>query len=117
MANERLIHILEAIELRRPVEGLIHRGRFPRMASLFAYPIYRSGRKTEPFFTTDACNGCGACERHCPIGAIKMYEGMPTWIKTHCVLCLACLHRCPQKALQYGEKTASRGRYVNPELK
>ncbi len=116
-AYARLEHILDAVEVRRSVEHLIHRGRFPRMASTFAYPIYKCGRSTEPFFTNSSCNGCGQCERNCPIGAIKLFDGLPTWITTHCVLCLACLHRCPQKALQYGEKTSSRGRYVHPELK
>ena len=45
---------------------------------------------------------------------IAMAEGRPVW-QGHCVQCLACLHRCPVTAVQYGKKTANKGRYVNPE--
>ena len=31
--------------------------------------------------------------------------------------CNGCINRCPVSAIQYGKKTASRGRYVNPVLK
>ena len=43
--------------------------------------------------------------------------GRPVWTKSKCLKCCGCLGRCPFSAIQYGKKTASRGRYVNPVLK
>jgi ferredoxin len=33
------------------------------------------------------------------------------------VQCLACINRCPVKAIQYGSSTRRRTRYENPVLK
>ena len=115
-APARVGLIIEAIKERRPVESLLNRGHFPRLATAFCYPAYRNGRSTEPFYSTSACVGCGLCERVCSIGAIKLYDNHPVWLVPTCVTCLACLHRCPQRALPYGSKTEHRGRYVHPDL-
>jgi NAD-dependent dihydropyrimidine dehydrogenase PreA subunit len=42
--------------------------------------------------------------------------GRPAW-EGQCTLCLACLHRCPAEAIQYGKETVGKGRYVNPRVK
>lgn len=93
-----------------------HRGPVPGLMTKIAYPIYKRGRKTAKFYTTDACIGCGLCERLCPCEAIKLESGRPKWVEDQCVLCLACLNRCPKAAIQYGKKTIRRNRYQNPEL-
>jgi ferredoxin len=68
-------------------------------------------------FTADPnCNGCGVCETVCPVGNIKMKEHLPDW-QHHCELCFACLHWCPNKAIQYGKKTSGRTRYHHPDIK
>lgn len=84
------------------------------LQSRIVYPIYVRGRKTEKFFTDDNCDGCGFCSSICPDQAIVMEEGRPRWQLPQCEHCLACIHRCPQRAIQYGAKTAKRGRYVHP---
>ncbi|MCB2357259.1 hypothetical protein [Clostridium estertheticum] len=33
-----------------------------------------------------------------------------------CEQCFACLQWCPQKAIQYGKKTAMRKRYHHPDV-
>lgn len=58
------------------------------------------------------CVGCGFCERICPVGNIKRPEGYPVW-QHHCVECLGCLHICPKKAVELGEVTRGRKRYIN----
>ncbi len=90
------------------------KGPMPGVMTLLAGAIYRRGRKTSKFHVTDNCISCNLCQEICPVGAIEMKKGKPVWIKDQCVHCLACIHRCPVGAIQYGKRTESRGRYINP---
>ena len=83
-------------------------------ASLAAYHACMS---TKAFYADFKCIGCGKCASICPAGAIEMIDGRPAWTKSKCLKCCGCINRCPVSAIQYGKKTASRGRYVNPVLK
>ena len=59
---------------------------------------------------------CGLCQELCPCGAITMSEGRPAWSKPQCVRCLACLHRCPTKAIRWKSPGEDQGRYYNPRV-
>ena len=48
---------------------------------------------------TDACVGCGICEKVCPSGSIRVVGGKAVPIPGNCQTCLACVHACPQKAI------------------
>ena len=83
----------------------------------FGLAAYHACMSTKPFHADEKCVGCGKCASICPSGAIEMVGGRPAWTKSKCLKCCGCLNRCPVSAIQYGKKTASRGRYVNPVLK
>lgn len=51
------------------------------------------------FIATDACNGCGLCEKECPTGSIKMINNLPYW-KFSCENCMHCMNHCPKRAIQ-----------------
>lgn len=74
--------------------------------------IYHSARN---FRANNRCNGCNRCQSLCPVGNIEMADGKPRW-QDHCQQCLACIHWCPQKAIEYGNKTIHRKRYTNPAV-
>ena len=63
----------------------------------------------------DKCLGCGVCADVCPDRIISMENGRPAWNADSCTLCLACLHRCPRTAIDLGESTMGKRRYVNPK--
>ena len=48
---------------------------------------------------TDACVGCGICEKVCPSGSIRVVGGKAVPIPGNCQTCLACVHACLQKAI------------------
>lgn len=51
------------------------------------------------FRTTEACAGCGACEKLCPRGNISIQDGKPVFGHA-CVGCMACAFGCPQDAIR-----------------
>ena len=59
---------------------------------------------SQDYFTlTDACIGCGACMSVCPRGNYKMTaQGVKP--DGRCEFCFACIHNCPQKAIQFVKK-------------
>jgi NAD-dependent dihydropyrimidine dehydrogenase PreA subunit/flavodoxin len=111
-ATVELASIKQAVERRTPnkISGSAAAGK----AGLAAYRVCKSTKK---FYADDKCIHCGKCASICPIGAITMVDGSPRWTKDKCLKCCGCINRCPAGAIQYGGKTAGRGRYVNPVLK
>jgi len=83
----------------------MYRGWEPRAAGL------------DTNFTADSNrNACGVCEKICPVGNIKLTDHLPGW-EHHCEQCFACLHWCPQQAIQYGKRTTGRTRYHHPDIR
>ena len=74
-----------------------------------------TGKKAAEFAVSDACIGCGQCERLCPRGNIRILKGKAI-IGTDCVQCLGCLQFCPQEAISIGEITKKREHYHNPNI-
>jgi Fe-S-cluster-containing hydrogenase component 2 len=66
------------------------------------------------FKVTSACNSCAICEKVCPVNNIKMQNGKPAW-QHNCQECLACLHFCPQVAIE-SKKSAGKGRYHHSQV-
>lgn len=71
-----------------------------------------------PFKTTlyhireDLCTGCGICEQVCPVNVIRMENDRPVWVQEDCCVCMACLNHCPTEALQYGQFSEGKYRYL-----
>ncbi len=77
--------------------------------------IHQLFEEDKKFRVNSDCNGCGVCQKVCPVLNITMKNDRPVWNHS-CQQCLACLHWCPQAAIQYGKAPANRGRYHNPEV-
>ncbi len=111
-AEKELVRIRQAVDRR--VAGEIRGSVLAAKAGLVAYHACMS---TKPFYAGEACIHCRKCASLCPSEAIRMVDGRPVWAKSKCLKCCGCINRCPVSAIQYGKRTVSRGRYVNPVLK
>ena len=88
----------------------------PVIGKLFNNFFCNKVNKTDKnFYADERCNSCKVCEAICPVNNINVIEGRPEW-QHKCQRCLACIHFCPQEAIQYGKKTARRKRYHHPEI-
>ncbi len=62
------------------------------------YP-YKDGMKTAATPVSIAeCNVCGVCAKICPTEAIEIANGTVKTKLDTCILCMACVAHCPQKA-------------------
>lgn len=113
-AEKTLDNILRAIRLNWSDFFRVKQGKGAGLLSAVVNPVFRHSMKTKNFYVTKDCIGCGQCARICTDGCISMAAGRPVWTKDRCNLCLACINRCPAKAIQYGNKTEQRGRYIHP---
>ncbi len=94
----------------------VHKGGVATLKTVLIGSLFnRFAISTKSFFADEKCTGCGICEKVCSCGSIVVVEGKPKWGGS-CTQCLACLHYCPAKAIQYGETTENKGRYVNPNV-
>ncbi len=112
-AEKRLERINEVI--RQRVKGVfeVEKGFFPQLLTGVINPIfYRHAIDPGMFYAEDHCIGCGTCKKVCNCNNIKV-DGKPQWGR-RCTQCLACIHYCPTRAVQYGKTTRKKGRYTNP---
>ena len=117
-ADEIVQLILRAVKLERKDFFRVKKGKGGTFLSNVVNPLFRRfATKTKPFYPTVDCIGCGICAYVCPSGCIKMTAGVPVWEKDHCYMCMSCLQHCPRQAIQYGRRTANKGRYLHPDYR
>lgn len=83
-----------------------------KFKSSILHKLFQLIVRTNKFYTTDNCNGCGECASLCYLDNIKIENGRPVWGK-NCTHCSACINVCKQKAIEYGKKTKNRERFFN----
>ncbi len=62
----------------------------------------------------ERCEGCGLCAQLCPVGNVELRHGRPAF-GDQCVLCIRCLHACPQEAIQISRFTTDKFRWKGPK--
>lgn len=100
------------------INGLQHTddvttGSYKYIKSRLIYPLFRKFGISDKAFAADSkCNGCGLCERNCPVKNISLESKLPVW-HGNCTMCLSCIHRCPVRAIDYGSQSVKKGRYCH----
>jgi ferredoxin len=69
-----------------------------------------------PAVNPDLCVGCGICADVCPLGNIALTDGKAR-CGDNCTQCLACVHFCPQQAVELNRKpTPKAHQYHHPNV-
>ena len=76
--------------------------------------FYRFCVKSDPFYVTEACIGCGKCVKQCVCKNISLINDKPVWGE-NCTHCMACICGCPKTAIEYGKKSLGKPRYQCPK--
>ncbi len=109
-AEPEIARIAEAISTNSDYEHYV-RGKKPFLKGRILYPLFMAFTMGDKkFFAEESCTDCGLCAKKCPEKNITMENNRPKWLG-HCVKCLSCIHRCPARAIQYGDVTQDMGRY------
>lgn len=85
-------------------------GRFMSFAAnlfFYRYIIARDG-----FYATERCIGCGKCSVVCPLNNIDIVNRKPQWGSV-CTHCMACVHQCPERAVEFRKISVGKNRYYN----
>lgn len=83
-------------------------------SSVVNFFFYKFIVKDKKFQAADFCTGCQTCEKLCPLNNISLENGKPVW-HGNCTHCMACINRCPERAIEYGKATRERRRYTCPK--
>lgn len=111
-ARNRIDFIIKNITQRTAITDVTE-GRFAWLKTRVIYPLFSRYSMSDKKFTTNTekCNRCGLCVKNCPTKNICMSpKSAPQW-NGNCAMCLACIHRCPMHAIEYGKATQKKGRY------
>lgn len=114
-ADAEIAKIAQRVRMREVMR--IPRGWFFPNAMLplvRKHVVFSTGKWDKGFSADSKCNGCGLCARVCPADNIKITDGKPVW-QHRCLSCLACIHYCPQQAIQMSG-SSSQPRYHHPRI-
>lgn len=116
-AKDEIKKINTVIKSRKQNVFKLKKGFTSRFLTSAMNPIFEIFfNNVSKFYSTDDCVSCGNCEKVCNSDIITLVKGKPQW-SGECSQCLACIHQCPRKAIQYGKSTVKKGRYTNPYFK
>lgn len=84
------------------------------LANLFMTLAANKMLNPKLFYCTDNCTSCNTCSKVCPSGNITMStDRKPLW-GNNCQHCMACLHWCPQEAIELGKHSQGKARFQHP---
>ena len=113
-APKTLNLIIENI-INNSIQNIYTKGSMAFLKSYIIYPMFCKSLGKNSFHATELCTSCGLCAIVCPVKNIYLENERPKWEK-RCVQCVACIHRCPEKAIEFGKISKTKGRYCHHEL-
>ena len=102
---------------RSVIEKQTNRVNIFRPFSAFVWCLFTLGMKIfyKYFRVSAECDGCGVCEKVCPVSAVSIREARPVF-SSKCEHCQACLNWCHKNAIHFGRLKEGVPRYRHPEI-
>lgn len=113
-ANSRIIGICQHIAEKEEMMDCYKGSMAFLKSKVFHFFFNKFARSTKSFTVEETCDGCGICCKFRTCDNIVLENNKPVW-KGKCHQCFSCINRCPKKAIQYGSKTKTTGRYYLEE--
>lgn len=113
-AEGKMDHIAQAVKNEiqiRKMDKTLFAGILSGMVNNSFVKYAMSDKK---YNVNEKCMHCGFCEMVCSVNNIKMENGKPVFLG-NCMACYSCINRCPMEAINIGNKTQNKGRYICPE--
>lgn len=66
---------------------------------LWAIKIIKNKLIARPAVIKKTCTSCFACQKGCPVGAVKLVDSIPTFNYSKCIRCYCCYEFCPTKSI------------------
>ena len=102
--------------IRQIADAIMRRERnkiyAPTFINRLSQSRYPDGNCDRFFVVAPSCTGCAICQKVCPADNIAMDSGKPGF-SHKCENCLACLHNCPECAIDWKGNTEGKTRYRN----
>jgi len=114
-ADKKLAKVLKDLQNKNT---LIERDKLPARYipnTVYKYSVKNFKKMGKNLKADERCISCGLCERECPVGNIVV-AGKKVVFGVRCELCLRCVHICPEKSINYKDKTQHKKRYLNPKV-
>ena len=117
IAKEEALAIIEEIQKKGAVHQVFHEDEDihrPEMAicnccwdcggvlasyNKAVFPLHLKSYYTAQITDSSLCNGCGKCEKYCPVNAIAIEDGNSTIDAHRCIGCGQCAFQCPEGAV------------------
>lgn len=115
-ARPVLERAVETIRQAKPLPERKHSPIDKLKSGLVNQVFYPFCVKAKPFAVAEDCDGCGLCQRLCPLNNIALQDKQPLWGQ-NCTHCMACICGCPREAIEYGRKSKGKPRYQCPPYK
>jgi len=110
-ATEKVKEVVEDIKNERKLKSR-HVWLFETLIITPFAPIWTKYKLVaKDFYTTVECVGCKLCAKVCPLNNIEVVDKKPIWGDS-CTHCMACISKCPKKAIEYGNVTQGKKRYL-----
>ena len=112
IAEPKIERIAQKIEGGEPLDT--ERFDNPLMSAVGNRLFYPFLASAKGFYATEACTGCGACVKICPLNTIRLIDARPIWGRP-CTHCMACIAHCPEEAIEFKNKTQGKLRHYLSE--